>query len=124
MRPTTPPDSATTKPNPSLAATDSTNPESALQNTRIAIARWTNGIHSPQMLVPGMVRISPQARWYAQANNGFQEWVNHGGFAQAFEEPLDAAPSRSAPTLDPGAAAMLQRILGMIGTENADTCLD
>lgn len=119
MRPTTPPDSAVTTPSPSAAAPASPNAESALQNTRMAIARWTNGIHTPQMLVPGLVRISPQARWYAQANNGFQEWINEGGFSQAFEEP--AAPLH---TPDAGAAAMLKGILGMIDTENADICLD
>ena len=55
----------------------------ALESTRLAIARWTGGIHLPQMLMPGMVRVSPQARWFAQANNGFQEWVSQGGFARA-----------------------------------------
>lgn len=54
--------------------------QSALETTRDAIARWTGGIHLPRMLVPGMVRVSPQARWYAQANHGFQEWLNQGGF--------------------------------------------
>jgi hypothetical protein len=54
--------------------------QSALETTRDAIARWTGGIHLPRMLVPGMVRVSPQARWYAQANHGFQEWLSQGGF--------------------------------------------
>ena len=54
----------------------------ALESTRMAIARWTGGIHLPQMLVPGMTRVSPQARWYARANQDFQSWVAEGGFGQ------------------------------------------
>ena len=71
----------------------------ALESTRLAIARWTGGIHLPQMLMPGMVRVSPQARWFAQANNGFQEWVSQGGFSQVAEVAPESAASIRATTL-------------------------
>ena len=82
----------------------------ALETTRTAIARWTGGIHLPQMLVPGMVRVSPQARWFANANNGFQEWLSQGGFHQDKEKADEGAPS-----------ARRQR---NTDAENADACVD
>lgn len=74
--------SLSTQDSPSRLHPDTQLAEAALESTRMAIARWTGGIHLPQMLVPGMVRVSPQARWYAQVNNGFQEWLSQGGFDQ------------------------------------------
>lgn len=68
----------------------------ALESTRLAIARWTGGIHLPQMLVPGMIRVSPQARWYAKANNDFQEWLERGGFAQDGYAKCDATDAADA----------------------------
>ena len=96
---------------------DATLAEAALASTRLAIARWTGGIHLPQMLVPGMVRVSPQARWYAQANNGFQEWVSQGGFAQAFDAATQHETS--------GCVAVLcSAPLRNADNENADACMD
>ena len=83
----------------------------ALESTRLAIARWTGGIHLPQMLVPGMIRVSPQARWYAQANSGFQEWLKQGGFAQGADSATGAARPPSRLRLD-------------IDNENAGACID
>jgi|GEM_PF-3721606 len=71
-----------------LDAYDELLAQSALESARTAISRWTGGIHLPQMLVPGMVRVSPQARWYALANNNFQAWLSEGGFARG-AEPSD-----------------------------------
>ena len=56
--------------------------ESALQNTQLAIARWTGGIHRPRMLQVGSLHVSAQARWYARAFDGLQQWVERGGFSQ------------------------------------------
>lgn len=56
--------------------------QSALQTTRMAIARWTGGIHRPQMLQVGSLHVSAQARWYARACEGFDKWREDGGFSQ------------------------------------------
>lgn len=101
-----------TQPCPDASPADTLLAEQALESTRLAIARWTGGIHLPQMLVPGMVRVSPQARWYAQVNNGFQEWVNQGGFKQS------ADTSSAHHTLAPRPA------LRNADDENSDTCVD
>lgn len=54
----------------------------ALETTRMAIARWTGGIHRPRMLQIGSLHVSPQARWYASACEGLEKWREDGGFAQ------------------------------------------
>ncbi len=56
--------------------------QSALNSTRLAIARWTGGIHAPRMLEVGSLHVSPQARWYAQTRDGFEAWRAQGGFSQ------------------------------------------
>lgn len=71
--------------------------QAALESARLAIARWTGGIHLPQMLVPGLVRVSPQARWYAMANNHFQAWLDEGGFAR----PPEQAETLEKPAVSP-----------------------
>ncbi len=80
---------------------------SALESTREAIARWTGGIHAPRLLAVGSLHVSAQARWYAQARDGFQEWRDRGGFAQSDET---AAP----------ASITTESII----TRKADTCVD
>ena len=65
--------------------------ESALQNTQLAIARWTGGIHRPRMLQVGSLHVSAQARWYARTFDGLQQWVERGGFSQHDDA---AAPTR------------------------------
>ncbi|MDM5178590.1 hypothetical protein PO883_15430 [Massilia sp. DJPM01] len=101
--------------------------QSALETTRDAIARWTGGIHLPRMLVPGMVRVSPQARWYAQANNGFQEWLSQGGFGQGFDgEPGQAgsADCAGAPALDVDCTERRVERLGTVDADSSDACID
>ena len=56
--------------------------QAALNSARLAISRWTGGIHAPQMLVVGSLHVSPQARWYAQTRDGFDAWRAQGGFAR------------------------------------------
>ncbi|NHZ42998.1 hypothetical protein [Massilia aquatica] len=100
--------------------------QSALETTRDAIARWTGGIHLPRMLVPGMVRVSPQARWYAQANQGFQEWLSEGGFQGADGDAGASADSAlrtdcaGRVVLDVAASDRLRTV----DAENSDFCLD
>lgn len=54
----------------------------ALETTRMAIARWSGGIHRPRMLEISAIHVSPQARWYAKTCEGFDKWREDGGFAQ------------------------------------------
>ena len=56
--------------------------ESALNTARLAISRWTGGIHAPRMLEIGTLHVSAQARWYAQTRAGFEAWCAEGGFSQ------------------------------------------
>ncbi|MCE3605656.1 hypothetical protein LXA47_18885 [Massilia sp. P8910] len=101
--------------------------QSALETTRDAIARWTGGIHLPRMLVPGMVRVSPQARWYAQANNGFQEWLSQGGFGQGFDGDTAHASSADcagAPALDVDSAQRRAERLRTVDADSRDACID
>lgn len=100
--------------------------QSALETTRDAIARWTGGIHLPRMLVPGMVRVSPQARWYAQANQGFQEWLSQGGFQGADGDAAGVADAdlrtdcAGRVALDVASSDRLRTV----DAENSDFCLD
>jgi hypothetical protein len=105
--------------------------QSALETTRDAIARWTGGIHLPRMLVPGMVRVSPQARWYAQANHGFQEWLNQGGFqgmdgdaAPASADPVVRADCAGQRVLDVASPQQLSDLLRTADAENSDFYVD
>ena len=91
---------------------------SALQSTREAIARWSGkAIPAADALPRDTTRVSPQARWYAQANNGFQDWLSRGGFAQA----CDAAPQQAQAVLEDETRA---RPLRNTDNENADACVD
>lgn len=106
--------------------------QSALETTRDAIARWTGGIHLPRMLVPGMVRVSPQARWYAQANHGFQEWLSQGGFQHADDDGAAAGLADAAVrsdcagqrVLDVASPQQLAERLRTVDAENSDLCID
>ncbi|RSZ57570.1 hypothetical protein HF313_27045 [Massilia atriviolacea] len=102
--------------------------QSALETTRDAIARWTGGIHLPRMLVPGMVRVSPQARWYAQANHGFQEWLNQGGFQGADGDVAADTGARADCTgqrvLDVVSPQQMADRLRAVDAENSDFCVD
>ena len=62
--------------------------QSALQLTRAAIARWSGSARPPGAPVRDLPRISPQARWVAQAQDGLESWIAHGGFSQPDEAPL------------------------------------
>jgi len=53
--------------------------QSAMFAARLAIARWINN-SSDVMPIPDAALS--KAAWYAQAHQGFQEWLGHGGFAQ------------------------------------------
>ncbi|ATQ75602.1 hypothetical protein CR152_14525 [Massilia violaceinigra] len=101
--------------------------QSALETTRDAIARWTGGIHLPRMLVPGMVRVSPQARWYAQANNGFQEWLSQGGFAQGYDGDtvqVNNTDCAGQAVLDIDCAERNVERLRMVDADSSDACID
>lgn len=56
--------------------------QSALHITRAAIARWTGGTPPRASLRRDAVRLSPQARYIAQARRDLAAWMAHGGFAQ------------------------------------------
>ena len=106
--------------------------QSALETTRDAIARWTGGIHLPRMLVPGMVRVSPQARWYAQANHGFQEWLSQGGFQGVDGDAAAAGVSNAGVradcaghvALDVAPPAQMDDRLRTVDADNSDLCID
>lgn len=73
--------------------------EAALQNTQLAIARWTGGIHRPRMLQVGSLHVSAQARWYARTFDGLQQWVERGGFSQ-HEETAPPARRNERPSVN------------------------
>lgn len=73
--------------------------ESALQNTQLAIARWTGGIHRPRMLQVGSLHVSAQARWYARTFDGLQQWVERGGFSQ-HDEPAPLVRRSERPRIE------------------------
>ena len=56
--------------------------QSALQLTRAAIARWSGSNRPAGAPVRAQPRVSPQARWLAQAQYGLAEWIARGGFSQ------------------------------------------
>ena len=56
--------------------------QSALQITREALARWSGKPQPAVLLARDLPRVSPQARWLAQAQFGLADWIAQGGFAQ------------------------------------------
>jgi hypothetical protein len=82
MRPSKP-----TRPNTAMA------PQSALQLTRAAIARWTG--KTPAATLPrDTFWISVQARHLAQAQRGLADWIAHGGFSQDEEIVVPTLPAQ------------------------------
>jgi hypothetical protein len=77
---------------------------SALFPTRMALARWTSGMHEPHLCSSEAVPL--RSAWFAQAQRNFQAWLDHGGFTQ-YDEPQPSGP----PTPDGK-------------THSADVCLD
>jgi hypothetical protein len=65
---------------------------SALQATRAAIARWSGSASRPGAPARDVPRVSPQARWLAEAQCGLAAWIAHGGFAQADETASAMSP--------------------------------
>jgi hypothetical protein len=56
--------------------------QSALYAARLAIARWINSSSDATRATFMPASELPQANWYAQAQQNFQEWLGRGGFAQ------------------------------------------
>jgi hypothetical protein len=56
--------------------------QSALYAARLAIARWINSSSDATRATVMPAPELPQASWYAQAQQNFQEWLGRGGFAQ------------------------------------------
>jgi hypothetical protein len=77
-------------------------PQSALQITREAIARWT-GVTPAATLPKDVHRVSPQARHLEQARRDLAAWIADGGFAQddAVPTPLAAPVMYRPPSLAP-----------------------
>lgn len=69
----------------------------ALRTTRAALARWTGELLPTSALARGPLRISPQARWLAQAQRDLAAWINDGGFCQPGERGAHAGPGCGAP---------------------------
>ncbi len=64
---------------------------SALQIARAAIARWSGSPAAGSTLARDVARVSPQARWVAEAQCGLADWIARGGFSQS-DDPLADAP--------------------------------
>ncbi|WP_296949136.1 hypothetical protein [uncultured Massilia sp.] len=52
----------------------------AIFPTRLALARWTRGGDIPHVFASDNQPL--RAAWYAQAQRGFQGWLESGGFHQ------------------------------------------
>jgi len=85
MQPTTPsePDDRNQDPDDMRSSSeDDALVTAAVEATRMAIARWSGGIHRPRMLEIGSLHVSPQARWYARTCEDFEKWREGGGFGR------------------------------------------
>lgn len=92
---------------------------SALQVTREAIARWTGGIRPRAELARDIPRVSPQARWVAQAQHGLAMWIECGGFSQSEQAMCSSSlPLLSAPVMFEISA------LPDASNEHIDACMD
>jgi hypothetical protein len=76
--------------------------QSALQLTRAAIARWSGSSRPAGAPARALPRVSPQARWLAQAQYGLAEWIARGGFSQ----DESATQALSAPVMYQAGAAI------------------
>ena len=70
------------------AAPETVLAQSALHMARAAIARWSGSSRPAGAPARDLLRISPQARWLAQAQYGLATWIAHGGFSQPDEPAL------------------------------------
>lgn len=91
-------------------------PQSALQITREAIARWT-GVAPAAALPKDVSRVSPQARHLEQARRDLAAWVADGGFAQddTAQTPLAAPVMYRLPMTEP---LRLRSVIGI------NACMD
>jgi hypothetical protein len=56
--------------------------QSALYSARLAIARWRNRDADLDSTAGVGSDLSAKARWYAQTQANFQQWMRSGGFSQ------------------------------------------
>lgn len=63
--------------------------QSALFPTRLAIARWTSGADPLRSHRAG---LPARAAWLANAQGGFQAWLDAGGFIQHDQAANDPGP--------------------------------
>jgi hypothetical protein len=56
--------------------------QAAAHATRLAIARWRQGLAPSAMQVATALRASAQERWYAHTLTEFDAWRASGGFGQ------------------------------------------
>jgi hypothetical protein len=62
----------------------------AIFPTRLALARWTRGGDIPH--IPMFAHHAPtRGAWYEQAQDGFQAWLDAGGFHQSELEDIGSA---------------------------------
>ena len=69
----------------------STITQSALQETRAAIARWS-GSANLAAARRDLAHVSPQARWLAKAQQDLAAWIDCGGFSQIGDAANPALP--------------------------------
>jgi hypothetical protein len=67
--------------------------QSALHITRAALARWSGNSNLPAAPARDLARVSPQARWLANAQYGLAAWIARGGFAQDETPTMDGLPT-------------------------------
>lgn len=68
--------------------------QSALQITREALTRWRGNARPAGLPARDLTRVSPQARWMAEARYGLAAWIAGGGFAQDDALAADLAAPR------------------------------
>jgi hypothetical protein len=55
---------------------------SAMVSAKLAIARWSNGSLGEHAPLSALDEVASRGRWLTQAQRQFQDWLEHGGFAQ------------------------------------------
>jgi hypothetical protein len=55
---------------------------SAMVSAQLAIARWSNGTLGEHAPLSALDEVASRGRWLTQAQRQFQDWLEHGGFAQ------------------------------------------
>jgi hypothetical protein len=87
---------------PAADAGDTELAQCALRMTRAALERWSGKARPHAALARDLPRVSPQARWLAQAQYGLAEWLARGGFSQTDDGAMLATPQMyQLPTLHP-----------------------